>query len=164
MTKHLWLIIEILTLFLNLSGTGLELGIWTLGFPRVPLKILHGLRPCIRTCLTTHGYKPCGISTESTEKEQLPWFLLLTPPLLEPSLDLPLESLIAGLVIFPALQCIGEVLLLDEVPRKIVGVFVSLAIPDLPHQASLRIAQMKRHRIVVGFLQIALDFGVCLIE
>ena len=70
-----------------------------------------------------------------------------------PSRLLPCRHLVFGRVVlgFPQLRMVeffGHVLLVDEVSRVVMGIHVVLAVAQLFHQSSGRVAQVQRNRCV----------------
>src|SRR5688572_15165812 len=58
--------------------------------------------------------------------------------------DLPLVSPVAGLVVPPACEGVGEVLLLDERVGMVVRVLVGPAVPQPLHERRGRVPQVER--------------------
>ena len=71
-----------------------------------------------------------------------------------------LEALIGGVIVGTAGEIVGETGHVSDFVFEIVGVFVSLAVAEMLHEAGGGVAQMERDRISLGFVDVVEDFAV----
>src|SRR5260370_26049356 len=71
-----------------------------------------------------------------------------------------LEALVGGLVVSAAGEIVREAGHVCDFIIEIVGVFVALAVTDIFHEASDGVADVERHWLVFGFVNVIDDFAV----
>jgi len=71
-----------------------------------------------------------------------------------------LEALVCGMVVGAAGEIVGEAGHVGDFIIEIVGVFVALAVADIFHEAGDGVADVERHRLGFGFVNVVDDLAV----